>query len=90
MSVLKIASFLVLLTAVLASAIAVVWVRHEARAQFVELTQLQNQRDDLNVDFGRLELEQATWADPARIDRVARSQLGMVHPQAKDIELIRQ
>lgn len=89
MSVFRVASFLLLLGAVLVSAIAVVWVRHEARAQFIELTQLQSQRDDLNVNFGRLELEQATWADPARIDRVAREQLHMVLPKPADIQLIR-
>lgn len=90
MRALRVAAMLVLLVAVLVSAIGVVWVRHEARTLFVQLTQLQNTRDSLNVEYGRLELEQSTWADPERIDRVARGQLGMVHPQPSDIELIRQ
>lgn len=80
---------LLLLGAVLASAVALVWARHEARVQFVRLTQLQSRRDDLNVEFGRLELEQATWADPSRIEKVARGELGMVNPQPADIQLIR-
>nr|WP_206064198.1 cell division protein FtsL [Oleiagrimonas sp. C23AA] len=78
-----------LLLAVLGSAIGVVWVRHESRVLFIRLTELQNRRDSLNVEFGRLELEQATWADPSRIDRVARDQLHMVDPKPGDIELIR-
>jgi cell division protein FtsL len=80
----------VLLLAVMASAIAVVWARHQGRVSFVELTQLQNQRDALNVEFGRLELEQATWAAPGRVEQIARSQLGMITPAPAQIELVRQ
>ena len=80
----------VLLLAVMASAIAVVWARHQGRVSFVELTQLQNQRDALNVEFGRLELEQATWAAPGRVEQIARSQLGMITPAPEQTELVRQ
>jgi cell division protein FtsL len=82
-------ALLVLLLAVLASAIAVVWARQESRTLFVQLTQLQGQRDALNVEFGRLELEQATWAEPGRIEALARQKLGMVNPTPADIRLIR-
>ena len=80
----------VLLLAVMVSAIAVVWARHQGRVSFVELTQLQNQRDALNVEFGRLELEQATWAAPGRVEQIARSQLGMITPAPEQTELVRQ
>lgn len=79
----------VLLIAMLSSAIAVVWSRNESRELFMRLTTLQNRRDALNVEFGRLELEQATWADPARIEQVARQQLGMINPPPQDIRVIR-
>ena len=79
----------ILLLAVLTSAIGVVWTRHESRVLFVELTHLQNQRDELNIEYGRLELEQATWAEPRRIDEEARSKLGMVTPRPQDIQLVR-
>ncbi|HET6804541.1 MAG TPA: cell division protein FtsL [Frateuria sp.] len=82
-------ALVILLLAVLVSAIGVVWTRHESRVLFVELTRLQNQRDELNVEYGRLELEQATWAEPRRIDEEARSKLGMVTPQPQDIQLVR-
>jgi cell division protein FtsL len=80
---------LLLLAAVLVSAIGVVWTRHESRVLFVELTRLQNQRDDLNIEYGKLELEQATWAEPRRIDEEARGKLGMVAPRPQDIQLVR-
>jgi cell division protein FtsL len=78
----------VLLLAVIASGIAVVWARHQDRAAFVELSKLQNQRDALNVEFGRLELEQATWASPSRIETIARGQLGMISPPPASVEMI--
>ena len=80
---------LALLGAAIASAISVVWARHESRVLFVRLTALQNQRDEMNIEYGKLELEQATFAEPRRIDEEARQQLGMVDPDPKDIRLLR-
>lgn len=83
-------SLLLLLGAVLASAIAVVWTRHQSRSLFVQFSQLQSQRDELNIEYGRLELEQATWAEPRRIDSEARTKLGMFTPRPQDVQLVRQ
>lgn len=88
MKAVGILAFGVLLLAVVASGIAVVWSRHQDRAAFMQLTKLQNQRDALNVEFGRLELEQATWASPSRIETIARGRLGMVSPPASSVEMI--
>ena len=79
-----------LLLAVVASGIAVVWARHQDRVAFMQLTQLQAQRDALNVEFGKFELEQATWASPSRIEQIARAQLGMISPPSSSVEMIRQ
>ncbi|TAN06091.1 MAG: cell division protein FtsL [Rhodanobacteraceae bacterium] len=78
----------VLLLAVVVTGIAVVWARHQDRVAFVQLSNLQNRRDALNVEFGRLELEQATWASPSRIEQIARGQLGMISPPASSVEMI--
>ena len=79
----------VLIAANVASAIGVVYARHQHRLQFVALDKLTKVRDELNIDFGRLQLEQATWAESNRIDQVARNRLGMVFPQADEIVVIR-
>jgi cell division protein FtsL len=79
---------LALLGMVLASAVGVVWTRHESRVLFVNLTALQNQRDNLNIEYGKLELEQATHAEPRRIDDEARQKLGMFNPSPQDIRLL--
>ena len=79
----------VLIVANVASAIAVVYARHEHRQLFVQLKRLQRDRDELNIDFGRLQLEQATWAEANRIDQVARNRLGMVFPEAGETVVVR-
>ena len=78
-----------LLLANIASAIAVVYARHEHRQLFVDFKRLERERDELNIDFGRLQLEQATWAESNRIDQVARNRLGMVFPQADETVVVR-
>ena len=79
----------VLIAANMLSAIAVVFARHEHRQLFVQLSKLEKARDELNIEFGRLQLEQATWAESNRIDQVARTRLGMVFPEAGDIVVVR-
>ena len=79
----------VLLLATIASAIGVVYSRHRHRQLFVELTRLEHARDELNIEFGRLQLEQATWAQANRIDQVARQKLGMKFPESDDIVVVR-
>lgn len=66
--------------AVVVSGLCVVFVKHESRKLFVELQQLQTQRDDLNTEWGQLQLEQSTWATPSRIENIAVSRLGMMIP----------
>ena len=79
----------VLLAASVLSAIGVVYARHRHRQLFVELSGLEKARDELNIEFGRLQLEQATWAQANRIDQVARERLGMKFPEAEDIVVVR-
>lgn len=74
--------------AVFVTALALVWVRHESRGHFVELQQLNETRDELNVEWGRLQLEQATWAEASRIERLAREELEMRAPASDEIRVI--
>ena len=73
----------------IASAVGVVVARHKHRQLFVELNRLEKARDELNVEFSRLQLEQATWAESTLIDRTARERLGMVLPKADEIVVVR-
>ena len=69
-----------LLIAVIGSALGVIYARQQNRLLFGELTRLTHEKDDLDTEFGRLELEQETWAETNRIEQVARGQLGMINP----------
>ena len=51
--------------------------------------QLEKARDELNIEFGRLQLEQATVAESNRIDQVARLRLGMKFPEVGDVVVVR-
>ncbi len=79
----------VLVAASVISAIGVVHARHQHRQLYVDMTRLERARDELNIEFGRLQLEQATWAESNRIDQVARTRQGMKFPDASEIVVIR-
>jgi cell division protein FtsL len=78
----------VLWVAVLASALGVVYGKQEARNRFNELQKLTTQRDNLDIEWGQLQLEQSTWATHGRVEQVAHDDLGMVTPQATDLRIV--
>jgi len=65
---------------VFTSAIANVYYQHQARKLFVEIRELEKTRDSLDEEWGRLQLEQKTWATDDRIENLARQELGMIEP----------
>lgn len=80
----------VLFSLVLASAILLVYSKHQSRKLFVQLQQLEHAVDGLNTEWSRLQLEQGAWSDHGRIERVARKRLSMVTPDADDVVFIEQ
>lgn len=81
--------FLILLgITVFFSAVMVVIARHDTRKLFVEIQRLEKDRDDLNEEWGRLQLEQSTWATDARIESVSKIELYMIEPETRSVLLI--
>lgn len=74
--------------AVFCSAITVVMARHESRQLFLEIQELKKQTDNLNEEWGRLQLEQSTWATHHRIESISRKQLKMVEPNNHSLMLV--
>lgn len=74
------ALFALLLLSLLATAIAVVALRHESRQWFATLQQAESERDRIKVEWSRLQLEQAWLTEAGRVERQAREQLGMQRP----------
>lgn len=74
---------------VFATALAVVFSTHTSRKLFVEMEALLQVRDDLNAEWGRLQLEQSTWATHGRIERAASDKLDMVIPSPGAVVIVR-
>ncbi len=75
---------------VMTSAIACVYAKHESRKLFTELQGLIDERDRMEVDWGRLQIEQGTWSTYARVEQVAREKMNMRLPAAEQINLLSQ
>ncbi|MEJ1356220.1 MAG: cell division protein FtsL [Candidatus Sedimenticola sp. (ex Thyasira tokunagai)] len=81
--------FIITALTLLVSATGVVYAKYASRKNFVELQQLRTERDQIDVEWGRLQLEQSTWATHGRIERIARKRLKMHIPPASDVMVIR-
>jgi cell division protein FtsL len=81
---------LILTLAVMISAIAVIQIKHESRKHFVQLQALEKERDQMNIEWGQLQLEQGTWATHSRVERIARRRLNMQVPPAESIVIIKE
>lgn len=77
-----------LFVAVLASAVAVVYARHESRRLFIELQGQTAVRDQLNVDWGRLQIERSTWASLGRVEQLAGDDLKMHVPDPLAVVIV--
>lgn len=81
--------FSLLILSVFITALHVVTAQHQARRLFVEIQSLEKIRDNLNEEWTRLLLEQSTWATNARIEAVARNELGMSMPDMNSLYIIK-
>lgn len=71
-----------------ATTIGCVWAKHETRKRFVELRALERERDRLAIEWGRLRIEQSTWATHGRVENLARDALDMRVPAAGEIAVL--
>jgi cell division protein FtsL len=81
---------IVLFVAVVASGVMLVWSRYEARRLFQALESLSAQHDEQQIEWGRLQLEQATWSENSRIEQIARERLGLDFPEQTKVVVIKQ
>lgn len=81
--------FGLLLMAVMGSAVAVVYARYLSRVLFVELRTMESVRDEMNIEWGQLQLEQSTWATHGRIEKLASTRLNMRIPRPGEVVIVR-
>ncbi|MEW6132771.1 MAG: cell division protein FtsL [Pseudomonadota bacterium] len=72
----------------LACALAVVNAQHRARTLFIELEALKREARDLEVEWGKLQLEQGTLTSHARVEALAKTRLGLVTPPLDKVWLL--
>lgn len=82
-------ALLVLTLLVIVSALGAVYAKHQTRKLFVELQGLHKERDDMDIEWGQLQLEQSTWATHGRIEDVANAKLGMEIPEPSAIVVLK-
>lgn len=70
------------------SALALVYTKHESRTLFIDLQALTHERDELNIEYGQLQIEQSMWATHSRIEKVANDDLALVRPDTDEIYVI--
>ena len=81
-------SFLLLVFMVVSSALIVVYAKHESRKLFSELQNLKREQDKIDVEWGRLQLEQSAWATHGRVEKIARKRLGMHIPSFSEVVIV--
>lgn len=78
-----------LLVAVVLCALSVVSSQHKARKLFIELQKEKERAQQMEVEWGQLQLEQSTWAAPARVEKIAAHLLQMQLPKNGQVQFIR-
>jgi len=79
----------ILLVLVMVSALAVVYVKYDARLMFNQLQKEVREQDRLGVEWNRLQLEQNTWSSNNRIEKLARTKLNLQAPTSAQIVYVK-
>jgi cell division protein FtsL len=77
-----------LVTLLVSSAIAAVYAKHESRKLFMALSALIDERDRLETDWSRLQMEQSAVSTHSRVEQLAREQMHMHNPRPDEVELL--
>jgi len=79
---------LLLLAALVLCALSLVTSRHQARRLFVDLEHERTLAHRYETEYGQLQLEQSTWAMPARVEKIARDNLKMQLPPSSRVAVV--
>ena len=74
---------------VVVSALAVAFVSHLCREKYSELTAVEREANQLQVDYGKYLLEQSAWGSLQRIENMAAKNLQMHSPLPEEILMIK-
>lgn len=74
---------------IILSGLGQVYSKHRSRELFQELETLRAHRDNLQMEWTQLQLEQSALASEAVVDYAARTRLDMVVPAPIDVVYVR-
>jgi cell division protein FtsL len=80
---------LILLALVLVSSVGVVYAKHQWRKLFIELQTMGNERDNMDIEWGQLQLQQGTLTTQGQVETKARERLGMVNLSADNMVIVK-
>ncbi|RZQ56149.1 cell division protein FtsL [Pseudidiomarina tainanensis] len=73
---------------VIGSAMAVIYVSHSHRLLTIERDDLLSQRDEIDIEWRHLQIEQNTLTEHNRVERIAQQRLNMVRAEAEQEVLV--
>jgi cell division protein FtsL len=79
---------LLLLAVLVACALGLVTSQHEARKLFSRLEREHARARELDVQFGRLQLEASTWGLHSRVEKIAVGTLGLRIPEPRRTRIV--
>jgi len=79
---------LLLLAVLVACALGLVTSQHNARKRFSELEHEHNRARELDVQYGRLQLEASTWGLHSRVAKIATGTLGLRAPDPRRLRVV--
>jgi len=85
---LEMAGLLALAACVVASGIWIVGVEHRSRQLFIETESLNRELDRLQVEWGRLQIEQGMYATHSRIEPLVRQRLQLTEPSDDQLVVV--
>mgnify|MGYP002884352826 FL=1 len=64
-----------------------IFIKHESRELFIELEGLKQARDELNIQWSELKSLENHWANPVRIEQLAKENLEMHKPNIESMRI---
>jgi len=79
----------ILVALLMLSAIAVIYSKYQSRLVFIEIQKKEQELDDYEVEWGRLQLELTTLTEENRVEIEARNRLALTLPAQNKIVFIK-
>jgi cell division protein FtsL len=79
---------LLLLAVLVACALGLVTSQHRARKMFSDFEREQARARELDIEYGRLQLEASTWGLHQRVEKIATGMLGLRSPDPRRVRIV--